>query len=36
MLWQFFPVVVFFLLVMAFVFVGDALRDSADPYSNKK
>lgn len=35
MLWQFFPVVVFVALIMAFVFVGDALRDAADPYSEK-
>ena len=26
----------FVLLIMAFVFVGDALRDAADPYSEKK
>jgi peptide/nickel transport system permease protein len=36
MIWQFFPVVVFVVLIMAFVFVGDALRDAADPYSEKK
>lgn len=36
MLWQFFPVAVFVFLIMAFVFVGDALRDAADPYSEKK
>ncbi|SHO59255.1 ABC transporter permease [Vibrio quintilis] len=36
MLWQFFPVVVFVALILAFVFVGDALRDAADPYSEKK
>jgi peptide/nickel transport system permease protein len=36
MIWQFFPVLVFILLIMAFVFVGDALRDAADPYSEKK
>lgn len=36
MLWQFFPVLVFVALIMAFVFVGDALRDAADPYSEKK
>ncbi len=36
MIWQFFPVLVFVLLIMAFVFVGDALRDAADPYSEKK
>lgn len=36
MIWQFFPVLVFVVLIMAFVFVGDALRDAADPYSEKK
>ncbi|WP_428034762.1 ABC transporter permease [Amphritea sp.] len=36
MVWQFFPVLVFVFLIMAFVFVGDALRDAADPYSEKK
>ena len=36
MIWQFFPVLVFVFLIMAFVFVGDALRDAADPYSEKK
>lgn len=36
MLWQFSPVAVFVVLIMAFVFVGDALRDAADPYSEKK
>ena len=36
MIWQFFPVAVFVFLIMAFVFVGDALRDAADPYSEKK
>jgi len=35
MVWQFFPVAVFVALVMAFVFVGDALRDAADPYSER-
>lgn len=35
MVWQFFPVAVFVLLIMAFVFVGDALRDAADPYSER-
>ena len=29
-----FPVVFFIALVMAFVFVGDGLRDAADPYSD--
>ena len=36
MIWQFFPVAVFVFLIMAFVFVGDALRDAADPYAEKK
>lgn len=36
MVWQYFPVAVFIALIMAFVFVGDALRDAADPYSEKK
>ena len=36
MVWQFFPVLVFVALIMAFVFVGDALRDAADPYAEKK
>jgi peptide/nickel transport system permease protein len=31
--WYFIPVVFFVVLVMAFVFVGDGLRDAADPYS---
>ena len=31
--WYFIPVVFFIILVMAFVFVGDGLRDAADPYS---
>ncbi|MBS97209.1 MAG: peptide ABC transporter permease [Oceanospirillaceae bacterium] len=35
MVWQYFPVVVFVALIMAFVFVGDALRDAADPYSER-
>ena len=35
MVWQFFPVAVFVTLIMAFVFVGDALRDAADPYSER-
>ena len=35
MVWQFFPVVVFVTLILAFVFVGDALRDAADPYSER-
>ncbi len=36
MVWQFFPLLVFVFMIMAFVFVGDALRDAADPYSEKK
>ncbi|MCG8426507.1 MAG: ABC transporter permease [Chromatiales bacterium] len=35
MVWQYFPVLVFVALIMAFVFVGDALRDAADPYSER-
>ena len=31
--WYFIPVLFFIALVMAFVFVGDGLRDAADPYS---
>ena len=30
--WYFIPVLFFMALVMAFVFVGDGLRDAADPY----
>ncbi|MHC8508595.1 MAG: ABC transporter permease [Rhodospirillales bacterium] len=33
--WYFIPVVFFMALVLAFVFVGDGLRDAADPYSRK-
>ena len=36
MIWQFFPVVIFVVMVMAFVFVGDALRDAADPHAENK
>ncbi len=32
--WYFIPVVVFIILVLAFVFVGDGLRDAADPYGD--
>ena len=32
--WYFIPVLFFIALVMAFVFVGDGLRDAADPYSD--
>lgn len=34
--WYFIPVVFFIILVLAFVFVGDGLRDAADPYSDHK
>jgi ABC-type multidrug transport system fused ATPase/permease subunit len=34
--WYFIPVIFFIALVMAFVFVGDGLRDAADPYSDKQ
>ena len=34
--WQFIPVIFFMGLVMAFVFVGDGLRDAADPYGGHK
>ncbi|MEO0428782.1 MAG: ABC transporter permease [Pseudomonadota bacterium] len=34
--WYFIPVVFFIVLVMAFVFVGDGLRDAADPYAEQK
>lgn len=34
--WYFIPVFFFIALVMAFVFVGDGLRDAADPYSGTK
>ena len=34
--WYFIPVVFFVALVLAFVFVGDGLRDAADPYSGTK
>lgn len=34
--WYFIPVVFFIAFVLAFVFVGDGLRDAADPYSNVK
>ncbi len=32
--WYFIPVIFFVTLVMAFVFVGDGLRDAADPYGS--
>ncbi len=34
--WYFIPVLFFIVLVLAFVFVGDGLRDAADPYSDAK
>ncbi len=34
--WYFIPVIFFIVLVMAFVFVGDGLRDAADPYGDQK
>ena len=32
-LWRIPPVVFFVLMILAFVLVGDGLRDAADPYS---
>lgn len=32
--WYFIPIPFFIILVMSFVFVGDGLRDAADPYKN--
>ncbi|MEO0990149.1 MAG: ABC transporter permease [Pseudomonadota bacterium] len=34
--WYFIPVIFFIALVMAFVYVGDGLRDAADPYGDTK
>ncbi|WP_370302611.1 ABC transporter permease [Pseudooceanicola sp.] len=34
--WYFIPVLFFIALVMAFVYVGDGLRDAADPYGGHK
>ena len=34
--WYFIPVIFFIALVMAFVFVGDGLRDAADPYADTR
>ncbi len=34
--WYFIPVIFFITLVLAFVFVGDGLRDAADPYSESR
>jgi peptide/nickel transport system permease protein len=33
--WQLLPVVFIVLTVLAFNFVGDGLRDAADPYKNR-
>ena len=33
--WHFIPAIFFIALVLAFVFVGDGLRDAADPYSDR-
>ena len=33
LLWYYIPVVFFVLMILAFVLVGDGLRDAADPYS---
>ncbi len=34
--WYFIPVIFFMALVLSFVFVGDGLRDAADPYSDTR
>ena len=34
--WYFIPVIFFITMVLAFVFVGDGLRDAADPYSDHR
>ena len=34
--WYFIPVIFFIAFVLAFVFVGDGLRDAADPYSRTR
>jgi len=34
--WYFIPVIFFIAFILAFVFVGDGLRDAADPYSQTK
>ena len=34
--WYFIPVPIFVALILAFVFVGDGLRDAADPYSERR
>ena len=33
--WYFLPVLVLITLILSFVFVGDGLRDAADPHRNK-
>ncbi len=33
--WYFLPVLVLITLILSFVFVGDGLRDAADPHKNK-
>jgi len=35
LLWYYIPVVFFVLMILAFVLVGDGLRDAADPYSEE-
>ena len=35
LLWYYIPVVFFVLMILAFVLVGDGLRDVADPYSEE-
>ena len=34
--WYFIPVIFFIMLVLAFVYVGDGLRDAADPYGGNR
>ena len=34
--WYFIPVPIFVAIVLAFVLVGDGLRDAADPYAEKR
>jgi peptide/nickel transport system permease protein len=33
--WYFLPVLFLIILILSFVFVGDGLRDAADPHRNK-
>jgi peptide/nickel transport system permease protein len=33
--WYFLPVLFLMILILSFVFVGDGLRDAADPHRNK-